>query len=73
MPEKEDTMGKPSLANTMGVILFCAGTIMAQAQTFSTVALFQYSNGSNPFAPVVQGTDGNFYGTTYTGWRFESA
>jgi uncharacterized repeat protein (TIGR03803 family) len=44
-------------------------TIAAQAPTsiFTTLAKFGYGNGQIPNAPLVQGTDGNFYGTTYRG------
>jgi uncharacterized repeat protein (TIGR03803 family) len=48
--------------------LLCAATAIASpAQTFKTLVKFNQTNGANAFAPVVQGTDGNFYGTTYTG------
>jgi uncharacterized protein (TIGR03437 family) len=35
-----------------------------QAQTLTTLASFNGTNGYGPVAPLVQGTDGNFYGTT---------
>jgi len=41
--------------------------IASPAQVFTTLANFGGSNGSNPFAGLVQGFDGNFYGTTYYG------
>jgi uncharacterized repeat protein (TIGR03803 family) len=31
------------------------------------------SDGSNPYAGVIQGSDGNFYGTTYNGGAFNSS
>lgn len=37
-------------------------TVHAQAQTLSHVANFTGTNGSLPYGPMVQGTDGNFYG-----------
>jgi len=41
---------------------------LQQAQTLTTLANFTGSNGSNPlFAPLVQGTDGNLYGTASAG------
>src|SRR5436305_8203770 len=49
-------------------ILFCAATATAsQAQTFATLVNFERSNGYSPSAPLVQGKDGNFYGTTRQG------
>jgi uncharacterized repeat protein (TIGR03803 family) len=40
----------------------------ASAQTITTLALFDGFNGAGPYtAPLVQGTDGNFYGTTAYG------
>ena len=47
--------------------LFAAAAIASPAQVFTTLANFGGVNGSNPFAGVVQGFDGNFYGTTYYG------
>ncbi len=39
----------------------------AQAQTFTTMATFSGANGANPSAGLVQGFDGNYYGTTSYG------
>ena len=45
--------------------VFCAATMIpASAQTITTLANFTGPNGSRPVAPLVQGTDGNFYGVT---------
>ena len=50
-----------------GVILFCAMTAMAsQAQTLTTLAVFNETDGANPLG-LIQGFDGNFYGTTLDG------
>jgi uncharacterized repeat protein (TIGR03803 family) len=51
------------------VILFCiGGTIAAPAQTFTVLSDFNGPNGEGPFAPLVQASDNNFYGTaTYGG------
>ncbi len=41
--------------------------IAAPAQTLTTLLSFDGTDGSAPWAPVVQGTDGNLYGTTEEG------
>jgi uncharacterized repeat protein (TIGR03803 family) len=38
-----------------------------RAQTFNTLVQFTYANGADPFAGLVQGPDGNLYGTTAYG------
>jgi uncharacterized repeat protein (TIGR03803 family) len=54
-------------------LIFAAVWVLAnapvptQAQTFTTLATFDGSNGSYSLAPLVQGTDGNLYGTTNEG------
>jgi len=50
------------------VFMFLAATtIAASAQTFTTLANFDSANGSSPTASLIQGTDGNLYGTTLSG------
>jgi uncharacterized repeat protein (TIGR03803 family) len=41
--------------------------IAAPAQTFTLLVAFNGSNGANPQALLIQGTDGNFYGTAAQG------
>ena len=50
------------------VVLLC-GTMasVASAQMLTTLASFDGSNGQTPAAMLVQGSDGNFYGTAYGG------
>ncbi len=50
------------------VLSFCAGTAPnSAAQTYTTLASFDSTNGVNPTEALIQGVDGNFYGTTSTG------
>jgi uncharacterized repeat protein (TIGR03803 family) len=52
---------------TFVVSMFCIAVAIAPAQTFTTLANFDLTNGFGPNAGLVQGTDGNFYGTTGNG------
>jgi len=46
-------------------LIFCIATAIASpAQTFTTLTTFDGTNGGLPVWPLVQGTDGNFYGST---------
>jgi uncharacterized repeat protein (TIGR03803 family) len=48
--------------------VFCAvEAIGSSAPTFKTLVDFDRTNGSSPESVLVQGPDGNFYGTTYFG------
>lgn len=51
------------------LILVCAATAVdVQAQVFTTVASFDNADGAKPwFVPLAQGSDGNYYGTTWGG------
>ena len=61
--------GKRSLSKMVCLVfVFCAATTMASpAQTLSTVVSFNGASGANPQSPLIQATDGNFYGTTLQG------
>jgi hypothetical protein len=52
--------------------LRCAQSAVAlPAQTFTTLFSFGGTDGGSPEAVLVQGTDGNFHGTTYDGTVFK--
>jgi uncharacterized repeat protein (TIGR03803 family) len=48
-------------------LFWLATAVSSPAQTFTTLANFNGTNGVSPAAALVQGTDGNFYGTTSRG------
>jgi uncharacterized repeat protein (TIGR03803 family) len=62
---KKNTLWKMGCA----LFVFCAVTAIASsAQTLTTLMSFNGFDGSEPyFSPLIQGTDGNFYGTTAYG------
>jgi uncharacterized repeat protein (TIGR03803 family) len=52
------------------VLLLAAIAVASPAQTFTTLFSFDKSNGGNPtFPSLVQGLDGNLYGTTPVGGK----
>jgi uncharacterized repeat protein (TIGR03803 family) len=61
----EETAMKPAKRICAAVVLL-AGTIL-WAQTVTTLFSFGETNGENPVAGLVQGTDGYLYGTTQLG------
>ena len=59
--------------NGCAIFVFLAVTVIASpAQnspkaTFTTLFTFDTTDGISPYAPLIQGPDGNFYGTTLGG------
>jgi uncharacterized repeat protein (TIGR03803 family) len=65
---KEGSVSKMSVWKTFCLCLvLCAAAVGASAQTFTTLVNFDGSNGESPLGDLVQGPDGNFYGTTQNG------
>jgi uncharacterized repeat protein (TIGR03803 family) len=46
------------------VLMVLAVAIPSAAQTFTTLVNFNGTNGGYPYSALVQGTDGDLYGTT---------
>ena len=70
--EKGDNMKSLSLKRTALVVVFCAGMVVASpGQTFTILASFNGAGGSAPLdARLVQGFDGNYYGTASQGGEY---
>lgn len=62
-------MSKLSFWRAIGLVcVFGAlATINSPAQTFTTLVSFDGTNGYAPYGSLIQGLNGNFYGTTYGG------
>ena len=45
-------------------LLYLVAVIPSSGQTLTTLATFNGTNGADPYASLVQGIDGNLYGTT---------
>jgi uncharacterized repeat protein (TIGR03803 family) len=51
----------------LGFLLSGLSLSAAGQASFTTLVTFEGTNGNGPFAPLIQGSDGNFYGTTVAG------
>jgi len=72
---KAKNMSRPSgCKKACDLFLLCLlAAIAAPAQTFTSISSFDVTNGANPqWGPLVQGIDGNFYGTTSGGGIYNS-
>jgi len=67
-------MKKPGLWRIASIVaIFCvAAAIASPAKTFTVVASFDGKNGGLADVALVQGLNGNFYGTTYVGGAYNN-
>jgi uncharacterized repeat protein (TIGR03803 family) len=54
------------------VLVLCTATINSRGQTYVTLHSFNSTDGNDPLGALVQGVDGNLYGTTRFGGSFNS-
>jgi len=61
-------LGKFSVSKMACIVsIFCAATAIASPAQFTTLVNFNGANGAGPRTSLIQGSDGNFYGTTEFG------
>jgi uncharacterized repeat protein (TIGR03803 family) len=60
-----NSLGKLKWGRRAGAVFVLCTTL--SAQTFTTLRSFFGTDGAYPYAGLIQGADGNFYGTTYGG------
>jgi uncharacterized repeat protein (TIGR03803 family) len=60
-------MYRKALWTSCIAVICLFGAVEAPAQTFTTLATFNGTNGAQPYAGLVQGINGSFYGTTFGG------
>jgi uncharacterized repeat protein (TIGR03803 family) len=66
-------LGLSKMVSIVFVCVLCAATaITSPAQTLTTLTSFTGSNGANPQSTLIQGIDGNLYGTTAQGGAHNS-
>ena len=68
LPQGRNRISRKGLAATSTVLALAAMQVLtviaasAQAQTFTTLHSFDWTDGENPTAELIQATDGNFTG-----------